>query len=81
VVSTTSHEKILRVLYIVILRNSTVMINPQIMATLTDITKDIKGTAINPKPKPVTVAKKDAKNIANAGIHNTNNSIVNLYKT
>jgi hypothetical protein len=51
------------------------------MATLTEITKDIKGTAIRPKPKPVTVAKKDAKNIANAGIHNINNSIVNLYKT
>ena len=32
------------------------------MATLTDITKDIKGTAMRPKPKPVTVAKKDAKN-------------------
>jgi hypothetical protein len=63
------------------IRRSTVIINPQIMATLTDITKDIKGTAIRPKPKPVTVAKKDAKKIANAGIHNINNSIVNLYKT
>jgi hypothetical protein len=51
------------------------------IATFTDITKDIKGTAISPKPKPVTVAKKDAKNIAIAGMQSIKTSIINLYKT
>ena len=50
------------------------------MATFTEITKDINGMAISPKPKPVTVAKNDAKNIANAGIHKFKNSILTSTK-